>query len=84
MKTKLVFAGAGVLLEADAHGQAKILLLLLVVVDMDTSFSNAESTSVQRQGRNNFWKPSKPCHVGIHWIPLTEYSQMSTHLKGFQ
>ena len=29
-------------------------------------------------------KRSKPCHVGIHWIVLTEYSQMSTHLPGFQ
>ena len=31
------------------------------------------------QGCKDFWKPSKPCHVGIHWIALTEYSQMSTH-----
>ena len=26
---------------------------------------------------------SKPCHVGIHWIALAEYSQMSTHMPGF-
>ena len=26
----------------------------------------------------------KPCHVGIHWIALVEYSQMSTHVPGFQ
>ena len=32
------------------------------------------------QGRNKFWKPSKPCHVGIHWKTLAEYSQMSTHV----
>ena len=32
----------------------------------------------------DFWKPSKPCHVGIHWIALTEYSQMSTHLPEFR
>ena len=25
-----------------------------------------------------------PCHVGIHWIALAEYSQMSTHVPGFQ
>ena len=31
------------------------------------------------QERIYFWKPSKPCHVGIHWIALAEYSQMSTH-----
>ena len=24
------------------------------------------------------------CHVGIHWIALAEYFQMSTHLPGFQ
>ena len=35
-------------------------------------------------GRKYFWKPSKPCHVGIHWIALAEYSQMSTHVPGFQ
>ena len=34
------------------------------------------------KGRKDFWK-SKPCHVGIHCIALTEYSQMSTHLPGF-
>ena len=28
-------------------------------------------------------KPSKPCHVGIHWIALAENSYMSTHLPGF-
>ena len=29
-------------------------------------------------------KASKPGHVGIHWIALAEYSQMSTHLcQGF-
>ena len=32
----------------------------------------------------DFWKPSKPCHVGILWIALAEYFQMSTHLPGFQ
>ena len=27
---------------------------------------------------------SEPCQVGIHWIALAEYSQMSTHVPGFQ
>ena len=36
------------------------------------------------QACKDFRKLSKPCHVGIHWIALTEYSQMSTHLPGFQ
>ena len=26
----------------------------------------------------------KPCDIGFHWIALTEYSQMSTHMPGFQ
>ena len=32
----------------------------------------------------DFWKPSKPSHVGIHWKALVEYSQMSTHVAGLQ
>ena len=36
------------------------------------------------QGCKDLWKPSKPCHVGTHWIALAEYSHMSTHLPGFQ
>ena len=40
--------------------------------------------SSKEQGCKYFWIPSKPCHVGIHWIALTEYSQMSTHVPGFQ
>ena len=39
--------------------------------------------SAKAQGRKHFWKPSKPCHVGIHWIAFTEYSQMSTMYQGF-
>ena len=30
-----------------------------------------------------FWKPFKPCHVGIHWKALAESYQMSTHVPGF-
>ena len=26
------------------------------------------------QGSKDYLKPSKPCHVGIHWIALAEYS----------
>ena len=36
------------------------------------------------QGCNDFWKPSKPCHIGIHWVAPAEYSQMSTHVPGCQ
>ena len=30
------------------------------------------------------WKPSTPYSIGIHLIALAEYSQMGTHLPGFQ
>ena len=40
--------------------------------------------SSKAHGCKDFWKLSKPCHVGIYWIALTEYSQMSTHMPGFQ
>ena len=34
------------------------------------------------QGHKDFQKPSKPCHVGINWKALTEYTQISTHMSG--
>ena len=40
--------------------------------------------SSKAQGCKDFQKPSKHCHVGIHWIALAEYSQMSTHVPRFQ
>ena len=40
--------------------------------------------SSKEQGRIYFWKPPKPCHAGIHWIALLEYSQMPVHMcQGF-
>ena len=36
------------------------------------------------QGCKDFRKLSKACRVGIYWIALTKYSQMSTHVPGFQ
>ena len=35
-------------------------------------------------GCKDFWKTSKPFKFSTHWIALAEYSQMSTHLPGFQ
>ena len=35
------------------------------------------------QERKDFLKPSKPCHVGIHWIAFADYSQMGTQVPGF-
>ena len=46
--------------------------------------SNAEATFTLSARMQNLRKPSKPCHVGIHWITLAEYSQMSTHMLGFR
>ena len=40
--------------------------------------------SSKAKGCKDFGKPSKTCHVGIHWKALTEYSQMSTNIPGFQ
>ena len=31
----------------------------------------------------HYKKTPKPCHVGMHWIALVGYSQMSTNLSGF-
>ena len=38
----------------------------------------------QKHKSANCYEIIEPCHVGIHWIALTEYSQMSTHLPGFR
>ena len=40
--------------------------------------------SSKAQGHKIFCKPSKPCHVGINWIALVAYFQMSTHISGFR
>ena len=40
--------------------------------------------SSKARGCKVFRTPSKPCHVGTHWIALAEHSQMSTHVPGFQ
>ena len=40
--------------------------------------------SPKAQGREDFWKPSKPFHVGIHWLTLAEYSQICQGFIHFQ
>ena len=53
--------------------------------DSEFNPANAEAElSSKIQGCTDFWKPFEPCHVGIHWIGLAVYSQMSTHVPGFQ
>ena len=39
--------------------------------------------SAKAQGRKYFWKPSKPCHVGIHRKALAECYRTSTHVQRF-
>ena len=39
--------------------------------------------SSKAQKLKDFLNLSKPCHVGIHWKALAEYSQMSTMCQGF-
>ena len=39
--------------------------------------------SSKAQEQKVFYNSSKSCHVGIHWIALAEYSQMSTHVPRF-
>ena len=51
--------------------------------------SNAEATFIESTRMQRFllffyWKSSEFSHVGIHLIALTEYSQMNTHVPGFQ
>ena len=45
---------------------------------------NAVAISILSTRTQIFRRPSKPCYVGIHWIALTDHSQMSTHIPGFQ
>ena len=40
--------------------------------------------SSKGQGRKDFGKPFKPCHLGIHWKAPAEFSKMSNHMPGFQ
>ena len=51
------------------------------ISDLNPSTAGAPTKT---EGRKYFGKPSNPCHVGIHWIALAEYSQMSIHVPGFQ
>ena len=64
----------------DLHNKDKLLADYIIRINPSTAEANfVQSTRIQR-----FWKTSKPCHVGIHWIALAEYSQMSSHMPGFQ
>ena len=49
----------------------------------DLTFPMLRLLSSKAQGCKDLWKPSQPCHVGIHWIALAEYSQMRSMYQGF-
>ena len=55
----------------------KIFCITYAILSMSILSSKAQLCK-------DFWKSYKSCHVGIHWIVRAEYSQMSTHLPGFQ
>ena len=56
----------------------KMCLLLQIVITQYTI-----NITLTKKKVNDLSK-SKPCHVGIQWIALTEYFQMSTHIPGLQ
>ena len=67
------------------HNSKSISKGIIILDDTRLNSSNAEATFFQStEGGKHFRKPSKAYHVGIHWIALAEYSQMSTHVPGFQ
>ena len=70
--------------DAKQHKCAIQLSYIDLIYIVPVNPSNAETTFVQTQGCKDFLKQSKPCHVGTHSIALTEYSQISTHMPGFQ
>ena len=45
---------------------------------------NAEAIKFRPNKDAKIFENSKPCHVGIHCIALTKYSEMSTHVPAFQ
>ena len=60
-------------------------VLIIVATVFRVNASNAEGTFVQS---TEIWKSksstTKLCLVGIHWMTVAEYSQMSTQVPGFQ
>ena len=53
--------------------------------ERDLNATNDEANLIQSTRTTIYLKkPSKPYHVGIHWIAPIEYSQVSTHVPGFQ
>ena len=60
---------------SDEYPRARVSVIFLKV--FFASFCNGQISHQQHKGE-------EPSCVGIHWIALAEYSQMSTHVPGFQ
>ena len=56
----------------------------LYTILLHLNASNVKVTFPQRTRVQRFFKTAKPCHIGIHWIALTVYSQIGTNVRGFQ
>ena len=67
---------------AGAH-RAALLQQYYVQYENLTQLAMVWILSSRAQGCKDFLKTSKPCHAGIHWLALAEYSLMSTHMPGF-
>ena len=68
------------------NGAATLLNLLpsIVCVKPPLTLPMLRLLPSKAKGRRIFGKPSKPCHVGIHWIALAENSQTIILVLGFQ
>ena len=60
------------------------VLAKLVTSFMRVTLSNVDISFAINTRMQRFGKSSKPCHIGIRWISLAKYSQMSTHVPGFK
>ena len=66
------------------HNMISILVIMPILLSLGTWLTLPMLRQRSTKTRIFFWKPVNPCHVGIHWKDLAEYSQMSTYLPGFQ
>ena len=58
--------------------------LLLVDAHSHINPSSAKAIVIRSTRTQLFWNQSKPCHICIHRIALSEYSHISIHVTDFQ
>ena len=61
-----------------------ISIICQIVSLIHLTLSMLKLLSTKANGCKDFQNISKHCQVDIHWIALTEYSQMSTHVPRIQ